>query len=87
MMKAGFQKLQRKILKYRNFKCFHGERFRYDLLNEILCLGYRNITCDQFEKLFLIILDYHAPLKTRLVRANNSPFMTKEIYGKIKVKE
>ena len=86
MMKAGFQKLQPKILKYRNFKCFDGERFRYDLLNEILRLGYRNITCDQFEKLFLIILDYHALLKTRLVGANNSPFMMKEIYKAIMVR-
>ena len=29
------------------------------------------------------ILNYHAPQKTRLVRANNSPFMTNELYKAI----
>ena len=50
---------------------------------KIQLLGILNMECEQFEKLFMKILNYHAPLKTRLVRANNSPFMTKELYKAI----
>ena len=42
------------------------------------------VTC--FENIFLTTLNMHAPLKTKYLRANNSPFMTKELLKAIMVR-
>ena len=68
MMRSNYQKQQPKILNYRNYKFFNNENFRNDLLYEIQLIQFQNIGCEQFEHLFMKILDKHAPLKTRLVR-------------------
>ena len=86
MMRSNYQKQQPNILNYRNYKFFNNENFRNDLLYEIQLIQFQNIECEQFEHLFMDILDKHAPLKTRLVRANNSPFMTKDLYKAIIMK-
>ena len=39
--------------------------------------------CEVFESLFMNILNKHAPMKKRYIRANNSPFMTNTIYKAI----
>ena len=83
MMKSTFQKKKPNFLNYRNYKFFNNGTFKNDLFHEIQSLGIQNIECEQFEILFMKILNYHAPQKTRLVRANNSPFMTKELYKAI----
>ena len=83
MMKSTFQKKETKFFNYRNYKFFNNETFKNDLFHGIQLLGIQNIECEQFEKLFMKILNYYAPLKTGLVRANNSPFMTKELYKAI----
>ena len=90
-MKSTFQTKKPTFLNYRNYKYFNNETFKNDLFHEIQLLGIQNIECEQFEKLIMKILKYHAPLNTMLVRANNSPFMTKELYkghhyDKIKIK-
>ena len=82
-MKSTFQKNKPNFLNYRNYKFFNNETFKNDLFHEIQLLGIQNIECKQFEILFMKILNYHAPQKTRLVRANNPPFMTKELYKAI----
>ena len=38
---------------------------------------FSNFDCINFETLFMIILNKHAPLKKKYIRANNSPFMNK----------
>ena len=43
-------------------------------LSKIVGKGYR-----QFELVFLTVLDKHAPIKTRKVRANEVPYMTKAL--------
>ena len=73
-MRAGFQKQTPKILNYRNYKYFNNEIFRNDLLKELM--GFSDISCEAFERLFMNILNKHAPMKKRYTRANNSPFMT-----------
>ena len=83
-MKSMFQKKQPKVLNYRNYKFFNNDNFRNDLLQAIQYEG--NIGCEQFEQLFMITLNKHAPQKKRFVRANNSPFMTKELYNAIMVR-
>ena len=85
-MKSTFKKQQPKILNYRNYKCFNNVKFREELLQVIDEKGGRSIGCEQFESLFLSTLNKHAPQKKRYVRANNSPFMTNELYKGIMVR-
>ena len=40
-------------------------------------------TYDDFEETFLSLLNKHAPLKEKILRYNNDPFMTKELRKKI----
>ena len=37
------------------------------------------MTYDDFKYIFMKILDLHAPMKERVVRANNQPFVTKKL--------
>ena len=82
-MLCKFQKLQPKIKYYRNHKYFNKENYKIDLMHKIQRIGFKNIDCEQFVNLSMRTLNYHAPQKRRLVRANNSPFMTKELYKAI----
>ena len=86
MMKSTFQKQVSKILSYRNYKRFNNTLFQNDLMYEISNIGLKNICCKQFENIFMLTLNKHAPLKTRYVRANNSPFMNNDIYKAIMVR-
>ena len=84
-MKCNFQKQEPKVIIYRNYKYF-DERFRIDLFNAVCNIGPRNIICNEFETLFLYILNRHAPLKKRYIRANNAPFINKELCKAIMVR-
>ena len=55
-MTFNFQKQEPKILNYRNYKFFNNENFRTDLLYEISKFGFYNISCEQFESLFMVTL-------------------------------
>ena len=59
------------------------QRIKIDLMHEIQRIDFKNIDCEHFKNLFMRTLTYHAPQKRRLVRANNSPFMKKELYKAI----
>ena len=68
-------KAEPKTIYYRDYKKFNLQEFRRELRNELrktVVLGYAH-----FEQIFLTVLEKHAPIKQRLVKANNKPFMTK----------
>ena len=80
VMKADFPKCEPKKIIYRNYKNFNDEIFRHDLKTALVYK--RNNNYDQyehFEKLFLQILNKHAPMKTKTVRANDVPYLTKKM--------
>ena len=76
VLKSNFSKQAPKIMYYRNYKNFKNKVFRNDLLTNIGKQGYQEMGCKEFESLLLDILNVHAPLKKRFIRANNAPFMT-----------
>ena len=78
-LKSNFIKQEPKIFNNRNFKRFKNENFRNDLLYEISRKGFHDISCEEFETLFMITLNNHAPMKIKYIRANNSPFMNNEL--------
>ena len=47
--------------------------------------GLRNMECSEFKDIFMRILNRHAPIKRRYIRANNAPFMNKSLSKAIMV--
>ena len=80
VLKTTFHKLPPTLINYRNYSKFNDEHFRLELSNELFdnC-DLNNITYEKFIEIFLNVLNKHAPLKTKLVRANNVPFMNKHL--------
>ena len=77
VMKPTFPKAKPKVIQYRDYKHFVLENFHIELTislqNEIV----ENYA--KFEKIFLESLDKHAPLKKKILRANNKPYMSKTL--------
>ena len=86
MFRAHVKKIQPTQIKYRSFKNFSEEAFLLELEE---CMRERNISneFDPFESFssdFKNILESHAPLKFKLVRGNDAPFMTKQLRREIR---
>ena len=78
VLKTGIPKQQPKTVIYRNYRNFDENRFRYDLRRELN--KNRAISYENFEKIFLEVLEKHAPSRTKKVRANDKPFITKPLH-------
>ena len=64
-------------INYRNYKHVKNDSF-----NEDLKLAFNNTdikTCEEFEEIFMNLLDHRAPLKKKILRANNAPYITTEL--------
>ena len=75
MLKSSFQKLPPKMIEYRLWKNFEHNLFRNDLSQS---LG-RIDTYLDFEQTFTQIFDKNAPKKTKFLRGNNQPHLTKAL--------
>ena len=75
VFKTKFEKQSPKIINYRSYKNFDEVQFKNDIQRHShLCTTYA-----KFEKVFLEILEIHAPLKRKLLRANEAPYMTRTL--------
>ena len=77
VLKSEVPKGKPKELFYRNYKNFDNSNFKAELRSEIelnQISDYNN-----FENVFLRNLEKHAPLKKKLVRANEAPYITKTL--------
>ena len=80
MLKTKYDKLPPKIIKYRQWKHFNQDLFKFELSKSLQ--GNKNANLKDyitFEKSFETILEKHAPLKTKFLRGNNQPYMTKDL--------
>ena len=67
--------LSPKIVKYRNWKRFDNYSFKNALSVEL-----NNISdYSKFEQIFNEILEKYAPSKTKVLRGNNRPYLTKDL--------
>ena len=66
-----------KVKYYRAYKHFNEQIFKSEL--QIALNGEGIQTYDQFEKKFMEVLEKHAPLKKKTLRANDAPYMTKTL--------
>ena len=80
-----FQKLKPRVINYRGYKRFNNERFRDDLLPEILnlYLEFDSNSFDGFFKMCRSTLDQHAPRKQKYARGNHMRFMNKTLSKEI----
>ena len=78
-VKAYFRKKSPKVIEHRNYKRFSHTKFRNELGCFLNRVNLYNISNDDFVTTFMDILNKHAPLKQKYIRANNNPFVTKEL--------
>ena len=86
MTRTCVKKLPPKIIKYRSFKNFNEQNFLRDI-KEITENRDSTGEIEPFENLsidFLNVTDKHAPLKSKIVRGNDAPFMTSELRRQIR---
>ena len=79
ILKTEFVKADPVQINYRDYKKFNVSRFNTDLRNKINSDSASNTKYNRFQDILREVLDYHAPLKKKYLRANNSPFMTKQL--------
>ena len=77
ILKTEYIKGEPQIVTYRNSKNFNAIQFNNDLRDEMQQIN--NPSYNSFSDIFARVLNSHAPLKKKAVRANDAPFMTKEL--------
>ena len=74
--KMTFHKNPPKEIYYRYYKKFDQDLFREELAEKL----YGCDSCyDTFEEIFINVLNKHAPLKKKFLRANHASYMTKTL--------
>ena len=76
MLKQTFQRSSSKELVYRDYKNFDRLTFKRELEEK---LNQQINEYKHFEQIFLEVLNTHAPIKRKLLRANHVPYMTKAL--------
>ena len=87
-MRAHVPRLRPKIIKDRSYKSFDAEIFREEVKGLVFGCDvddpdrlYDNLTAN-----FTSTLNKHAPMKTKILRGNDAPFMNKELKKAIYVR-
>ena len=79
VLKTFFQKQAPITIKYRDYKSFDKPTFQTELNDKLNGFDKNDINYNIFESIFTKLLNKHAPIKEKYVRANNAPFMTKTL--------
>ena len=77
VLKTSFQKKEPVSIKYRNYKKFDNTRFNAELNHILQDFDVKNTSYELFESTVVDLLNKHAPMKEKFVRANNGPYMNK----------
>ena len=73
-----FPKQKPRVIKYRSYRKFNCHDFGNDLQANLGKLNLNGKYID-FGSIFINALNKHAPLKEKLVRANNAPYINKNL--------
>ena len=66
-------------IKYRDYSNFNSSTFSYILNQNLNVSNPVFYDYEYFKSTFMALLNYHAPMKEKMIRANNAPFMTKSL--------
>ena len=86
ILKTSFKKKKPKIISYRNYKKFSNTSFRNELMEQLNNKDINNIDYQEFDNIVMDILNKHAPIKQKYIRANEAPFMNKDYKKAIMVR-
>ena len=79
VLKACFDKQKPNVIDCRDYENFRAEIFRQELQTELAGLDVQCLTYASFQDTFLRVLDKHAPMKKRYIRANDTLFMNRTL--------
>ena len=77
VLKTYFQKAKPRIIKYRDYKHFDNNEFRFELIRELSSNNMQSDNLARFTNISKMILEKKAPLKERYVRYNQAKVMNK----------
>ena len=80
-MKVFYNKQKPKIIQYRKYKGFSNEAFMHEL--ESALARFSQISFGTFKSTVDNILQKHAPIKKRYVRANQASFINSKIHKEV----
>ena len=78
--KMSFQKCKPRIITYRNYKNYDNDVFRSEI--QTFC-SLNETDLGLFKESIFCIFNKHAPIRKKYLRANEAPFMTKELHNAI----
>ena len=79
VLKTEFVKADPIKMNYRDYKNYNSCEFNKDLERKLISDPTSNINYTNFQNIMSQVLEKHATLKNKYLRANNSPFMTKQL--------
>ena len=79
MLKGGVNKRGPRIITYRDYSAYCAVAFRTDLMDHIQSDSSDSGGYDAFGTMVNDVLLQHAPIKKKYLRANDGPFMTREL--------
>ena len=77
VLKTTFPKAKPNVVTYRDFSNYRKEDFENELKINLESEGQKNY--ESFENVFLNTFNSYAPLKKKVIRANQKPYVTKEM--------
>ena len=79
--KTNFSRLRPKVLSYRNYQNFDESKVLSNLNRTIITFDNEspNQNYNVFSSRFLEVVNVHAPLKMKIVRGNDAPFVDKQL--------
>ena len=86
VLKTIFKKLPPKTVTYRCYKTFSQLDFRFEIEKFLLDSDTANASNDEFVCYFMKVLNKHAPLKCKYIRASEGSFMNKGLRKAIMVR-
>ena len=88
VLKSSFAKQKPRVLIYCNYKFFNNTLFRDQVLNKLTNSNLQTSDKDlkHFKETCLSVVNTIAPLKSRFIRANQAPFIDKEIQRAVMVR-
>ena len=76
VMEAKFTKASSKYVHYHNYKNFNEQDFKLELRGK-LEVDVVDANYETFHNVYLNVLNKHAPIKTKVIRGNQAPYITK----------
>ena len=79
VLKSYLKKEAPKVIIYRDYKHFDNEKFSNELENELSKIGSLTLNYDIFKNVPMDVVNKHAPLKRKYIRASLAEYMDKEL--------